>query len=348
MNARRFSLLAVAAATGIAVSVPSVSAAPTAEDVPVQGQALTMGTVTTGPPTVVTVHGVRRLETSTIVYWSLAVPEGAPDPSGFTVLGTSSTSFSKGRVAQGLGDVALTDGTGLKTYRPLQPGPGSACVCSTNDALSAMEPGQASVMWSAVVPLPPEVTTVDVTVAEQVVPNVPVEDGALEPAAETDKEPHVLGLGWPTIDEALIAKAVTPQPAAYPLVSRVSNLEQTVTKSPGQVTLSADVLFAKDSSTLAPKGQATITAAAAEIKASGGGKALTVTGHADSDAPDAYNLQLSKKRADAVAAALIRALGGGYTIRTVGKGETEPIADNKTDEGKAKNRRVAISYTGGK
>lgn len=349
MNVRRFLLLAVAAATGLAVSVPHVSTAAADDQIPIKGQAFSLGIAASGPPAVVTVHGVRRVDQATIVYWSLGLPEGADGGNGLRYLGPATTSFYAGDVGPTQGDVALTDGASARVFRPLQPGNRSSpCVCSPLDAVFKLEPGQASVVWSAVVPLPPEVRMVDVSVAEQVIPDVPVEDGLLEPLANTDQAPHILGLGWPKVDEELLAAAKTPTPAFYSLTSRVSDLEQTVTTSKGEVALAADVLFAKDSAALAPKGQATIAKAAAEIKASGGGKALTVTGHADSDAADAYNLTLSKKRADAVAAALTKALGDGYTITSVGKGETQPIADNKTDEGKAKNRRVTITFEGGK
>ena len=70
-----------------------------------------------------------------------------------------------------------------------------------------------------------------------------------------------------------------------------------------------------------------------------------VTGHTDSIGSEAYNLKLSKKRAEAVKAAIVKS---GHIdpmrIKTVGKGESEPIATNKTREGRAKNRRVEINF----
>ena len=67
---------------------------------------------------------------------------------------------------------------------------------------------------------------------------------------------------------------------------------------------------------------------------------LKIVGHTDSDGEDAKNLVLSKKRADAVKAKLVGLGIISDRIRTEGKGETEPVADNKTPEGKAQNRRV--------
>ncbi len=72
-------------------------------------------------------------------------------------------------------------------------------------------------------------------------------------------------------------------------------------------------------------------------------KKLEVTGHTDSKGRKAYNEQLSQKRADKVKAYLVEEKGiESDRIKTFGKGEAEPIADNATTEGRAKNRRVEI------
>ena len=68
-----------------------------------------------------------------------------------------------------------------------------------------------------------------------------------------------------------------------------------------------------------------------------------MTGHTDSTASDAYNLDLSNRRAAAVVSALAPRIPPGITITAVGKGESEPIADNGTPEGRALNRRVTIT-----
>jgi outer membrane protein OmpA-like peptidoglycan-associated protein len=68
---------------------------------------------------------------------------------------------------------------------------------------------------------------------------------------------------------------------------------------------------------------------------------VKVVGHTDSDGSDAANLELSKKRAAAVKQMLMNEFGIEESrIETEGKGETEPVADNKTKEGKLQNRRV--------
>ena len=70
---------------------------------------------------------------------------------------------------------------------------------------------------------------------------------------------------------------------------------------------------------------------------------FNVEGHCDSDGEDDYNLKLSQRRADAIVKLLSERYGVGAKMLTpVGKGETEPVADNSTDEGKQKNRRVVF------
>jgi outer membrane protein OmpA-like peptidoglycan-associated protein len=68
---------------------------------------------------------------------------------------------------------------------------------------------------------------------------------------------------------------------------------------------------------------------------------LKIVGHTDSDGADAANLELSKKRAAAVKDALVKEFGIDTSrLQTDGKGESIPVGDNKTKEGKAQNRRV--------
>ncbi len=68
---------------------------------------------------------------------------------------------------------------------------------------------------------------------------------------------------------------------------------------------------------------------------------VKIVGHTDSDGDDAKNLELSTKRAASVRIALTTEFGiEGSRFETDGKGETQPVADNKTSEGKVQNRRV--------
>jgi outer membrane protein OmpA-like peptidoglycan-associated protein len=68
---------------------------------------------------------------------------------------------------------------------------------------------------------------------------------------------------------------------------------------------------------------------------------VKVVGHTSSDGDDNANMELSKKRAASVKEMLTTEFGiDASRIETEGKGETQPVADNKEKEGKALNRRV--------
>ena len=109
-----------------------------------------------------------------------------------------------------------------------------------------------------------------------------------------------------------------------------------------KVSLAADALFDFDKSVLKVGGVAKLDELVVKIK----GMQLDVviaTGHTDSVGSDAYNQRLSLARADAVKAYLVSNGVDIKRVRTVGKGESEPVADNATAEGRSKNRRVDVT-----
>lgn len=96
-------------------------------------------------------------------------------------------------------------------------------------------------------------------------------------------------------------------------------------------------------------GQAALTgAAAASVKAlagylqAGPRVAVTVEGHTDNQGTAAANLALSQRRADAVRDALVAGGVPRANVRTVGQGQSQPVADNASAAGRARNRRVEI------
>lgn len=70
---------------------------------------------------------------------------------------------------------------------------------------------------------------------------------------------------------------------------------------------------------------------------------IDVVGHADSQGSDAFNLDLSERRANATAGYLVARKVKSERIYVAGMGESRPIASNDTAEGRAKNRRVEIT-----
>ena len=73
---------------------------------------------------------------------------------------------------------------------------------------------------------------------------------------------------------------------------------------------------------------------------------VIAVGHTDSVGSDAYNQKLSVRRSEAVKAYLVSKGIEKNRVYTEGKGEKQPVADNKTTEGRAKNRRVEIEVVG--
>ena len=73
---------------------------------------------------------------------------------------------------------------------------------------------------------------------------------------------------------------------------------------------------------------------------------IIAVGHTDSVGSDAYNQKLSVRRSEAVKAYLVSKGIEKNRVYTEGKGEKQPVADNKTAEGRAKNRRVEIEVVG--
>lgn len=105
--------------------------------------------------------------------------------------------------------------------------------------------------------------------------------------------------------------------------------------------ISDRVLFAVDQADLNTDSQAVIDRLA-KVLGGVGIHGATVQGHTDSTGSSEYNRSLSERRAVSVKAELARAGMNPAEVQTVGMGETRPIADNATDEGRAQNRRVVI------
>ncbi|WP_429174907.1 OmpA family protein [Aeromonas salmonicida] len=101
------------------------------------------------------------------------------------------------------------------------------------------------------------------------------------------------------------------------------------------------VLFANDSETLNPDTRVLVEKLGMTLLGVGLNKAR-IDGHTDSNGPEAYNDQLSLKRAKSVADVLVSVGMQPANLEIRGRGERDPVADNKTAAGRAENRRVGI------
>ena len=139
------------------------------------------------------------------------------------------------------------------------------------------------------------------------------------------------------------AAAVAPAPAAAPAPAPASVAAPVVAAS--KVTYAADAFFDFDKAVLKPEGKAKLDDVVAKVKGINL-EVIVAVGHTDSVGKDAYNQKLSVKRAEAVKAYLVSKGIEANRVYTEGKGEAQPVADNKTGAGRAKNRRVEIEVVG--
>ena len=128
-----------------------------------------------------------------------------------------------------------------------------------------------------------------------------------------------------------------PPPAAAPAPKPAPVAEK--------VTLAADVLFDFDKSILKNEGKNKLDDLATKVKAINLEVVIAI-GHTDSIGSDAYNQKLSVRRSESVKAYLVSRGVEPNRIYTEGKGEKQPVASNKTKDGRQKNRRVEIEVIG--
>lgn len=135
------------------------------------------------------------------------------------------------------------------------------------------------------------------------------------------------------------APAPAAAPAARPAPAPVAPPAAT------KVTYAADAFFDFDKSVLKPEGKAKLDDLVGKIKGINL-EVIIAVGHTDAVGSDTYNQKLSVRRSEAVKAYLVSKGIEKNRVYTEGKGEKQPVADNKTSEGRAKNRRVEIEVVG--
>ncbi|NVI82896.1 OmpA family protein [Janthinobacterium sp. BJB401] len=132
---------------------------------------------------------------------------------------------------------------------------------------------------------------------------------------------------------AMPAPVIVAAPAPAPVSEKVS--------------FASEALFDFDQSTLKPQGKAALDQLLGQLSDMDLEVIVTV-GHTDAVGPDAYNQKLSQRRAEAVKAYLVAQGVETNRVYTEGKGETQPVADNTSAAGRAKNRRVTVEVVGTK
>ena len=109
-----------------------------------------------------------------------------------------------------------------------------------------------------------------------------------------------------------------------------------------EVTFESGLLFDFDSDVIKPTAASNLQELARSLNKFGNSNVLIV-GHTDSQGDDAYNMALSQRRANSASAYLQSQGVPSSRVSTSGRGESEPVASNDTDAGRAQNRRVEIA-----
>ncbi len=154
-------------------------------------------------------------------------------------------------------------------------------------------------------------------------------DGAIVPAAPV----------------AVIPPAPAPAPAPAPVVTPAPAVVVVPAVAATKVTYAADAFFDFDKSALKPEGRAKLDDLIGKIKGINL-EVIIAVGHTDAIGSVKYNQKLSVKRSESVKAYLVSKGIEKNRVYTEGKGKSQPVADNKTSEGRAKNRRVEIEVVG--
>lgn len=149
--------------------------------------------------------------------------------------------------------------------------------------------------------------------------------------------------GVPAPKAAVVPAPAPAAPAAAPAAPAPAPVPAAPTTE--KVSFAADAFFDFDKAVLKPEGKSKLDDLAQKVKDLTL-EVIIAVGHTDSVGSDEYNQKLSVRRSEAVKAYLVDKGIDAARVYTEGKGEKQPVADNKSSEGRAQNRRVEIEVVG--
>jgi OOP family OmpA-OmpF porin len=152
-------------------------------------------------------------------------------------------------------------------------------------------------------------------------------------------------MGRPAAAPVVYVAPVAAEPAPAPVVVQTPPPAPQPQPVSEKVSFAAETLFDFDKAVVKPAGKAALDDLLVKLQGMDT-EAMVTVGHTDSVGTDAYNQKLSLRRAEAVKSYLVSKGVAASRVFVEGKGESQPIADNKTAEGRAKNRRVTVEVVG--
>ena len=156
----------------------------------------------------------------------------------------------------------------------------------------------------------------------------------------------VYKLGRPaTVTRTAWVPPPAAEPAPPPVVVQPAPVQPAPAPVSEKVSFAAEALFDFDRAIVKPDGKAALDNLLAQLKGMDTEVMITV-GHTDSVGSAAYNQKLSQRRAEAVKAYLVAQGVDASRVYTEGKGASQPVADNGSSAGRARNRRVTVEVVG--
>ncbi|MET9795502.1 OmpA family protein [Nocardiopsis alba] len=234
------------------------------------------------------------------------------------------TGLAQGTERRTAGNISLIDEVNQQRYMSYKQSDGG-CFCDSLE--SPISSGSTESLW-VIFPAPPE-RVESLTVTTPLTP--PFLDLPISPATESIEnknleEPEVLDLT--AISDSL----------GEDQTGRTENSEEV------SIILSSDVLFDTNKSDLNAEAQEILEQVAREID-DADSSVVSIDGHADNTGNESINLPLSRERASSVESALREMITReGIDFNVEGHGSADPIADNQTEEGRERNRRVSVTF----
>jgi OOP family OmpA-OmpF porin len=144
-------------------------------------------------------------------------------------------------------------------------------------------------------------------------------------------------------NENIVVTAERPAPPPKPKPKPKPKPERKAKVVNKKIEITEKVMFEVNKAVIQEQSFELLNDVAAVIKENPHIKEIRIEGHTDADGSDSYNKDLSQKRADSVKTYLVEAGVDEAILDAVGYGEEKPIADNDTEAGKEKNRRVEFN-----